>query len=141
MYSPEENTLPPNYTGGLAQAAARKQIELIRKSKREYAETGKVEDRPKVSSQPTPRSSHVIRFEKKYGFPVTETARVKKLFPDSNIDKILAKGIAAYGSSGSRPNVSKAQWANARLASVLTGGPALKVDKDLVGQRSLEKIR
>jgi hypothetical protein len=117
-----------------------KQVKLIKKSSKKYKESGIVEDRPKVSTKPTRRSSHVIRFEKKYGFPITETAKVKLMFPDTDVDKILAKGAAAYASSGSRPNVSVAQWANGRLASVLTGGAALKIDKDLVGTMSMKKI-
>jgi hypothetical protein len=132
--------LPPNYTGGLAQVAARRQRALIRKSKKEYEETGKVETRPKVNDKPTPRSTHAAKFERRYGFTVSDTEKVKRAFPDTDIDGILAKGRAAYASSGSRPNVTPEQWAKARLASVLTGGKALRIDKDLVGPRSLQKI-
>ena len=133
--------LPPNYTGGLAQHEARRQVALIRESKREYEHTGKVEDRPKVTDKPTPRSTHAAKFERKYGFTVGNISRVKREFPDTNVATILSKGRAAYASSGSRPNVSSEQWARARLASVLTGGNALRVDKDLVGPESLKKIR
>jgi hypothetical protein len=46
--------------------------------------------------------------------------------------------------SGSRPTVTgnsgPERWARARLASVLVGGKALAVDKDLVGPKSLKKI-
>lgn len=131
----------PNYTGGLAQAQARRQVALIRESQKEYERTGKVEARPKVSDKPTPRSSHASAFEKRYGYKVSDTARIKRDFPDTDVEKILSKGRAAYASSGSRPNVTPEQWAKARLASVLTGGNALKVDKDLVGSRSLAKLR
>jgi hypothetical protein len=68
---------------------------------------------------------------------------LNKYFPDTDIDTILAKGRAAYA-SGSRPTVTgpsgPEQWAYARLASVLTGGKALAVDKDLVGPKSLKVI-
>ena len=43
----------------------------------------------------------------------------------------MDKGKAAYYSSGSRPEVSKEQWAYARLASVITGGKARQVDKKI----------
>lgn len=133
--------LPPNYTGGLAQAAARRQLQLIRESKKEYERTGKVEARPRVSAAPTPRSTHAANFERDYGYKVSELGRVRRDFPDTDIAGILAKGRAAYASSGSRPNVTPEAWAKARLASVLTGGKALRIDKDLVGPKSLAKIR
>jgi len=132
--------LPEQYTEGLTPAQKKEQIALIKQSQEEYAK-GNVEDRPRVSEKPTRRSKHVVQFEKKYGFPITDIEKVKTIFPDTDIDKILSKGAGAYGSSGSRPNVSVAQWAYARLASVLTGGPSLRIDKDLVGPVSLEKIR
>ena len=132
--------LPPNYTGGLAQHEARKQRQLIRSSQEVYEKTGRVETRPKVSDAPTPRSKHAAKFEARYGYKVSELDRVKKDFPDTDVAGILAKGRAAYASSGSRPNVTPEQWAKARLASVLTGGNALKIDKDLVGPKSLSRI-
>lgn len=133
-------SLPSKYTGGLTDEQARSQVSLIKQSRKLYDATGKVMDRPKVSDKPTKRSTHVVRFENKYGFSVTDKKKVKEMFPDTDVDKILSKGAAAYASSGSRPNVSVAQWSFARLASVLTGGPALKVDKNLVGPESLKKI-
>ena len=117
------------------------QARLISQSQEHYEKTGEVKARPKVSDRPSPRSTHARKFENKYGFKVTETAKVKRLFPDTDVDKILAKGKGAYMTSGSRPNQTPDSWANARLASVLTGGNALKVDKDLVGPKSLQRIR
>lgn len=133
--------LPPRYTAGLDTPEARRQVALIRESQREYAKSGRVTERPKVTDEPTPRSTHAARFEKRYGYKVSEISRVKRDFPDTQVDKILAKGRAAYASSGSRPNVTSEQWAKARLASVLTGGNALQIDKDLVGPQSLRKIQ
>jgi hypothetical protein len=132
--------IPKNYLEGLSIIQAKKQTEAIKKSKKIYEKTGEVVERPKISEKPTRRSVHVVRFEKKYGFPVTDKDKLKKTFPDTDIDGILSKGAGAYGSSGSRPNTSIAQWSYARLASVLTGGAALKIDKDLVGEKSLKKI-
>jgi Family of unknown function (DUF5824) len=120
---------------------AQRQRQLIKESKENYEKTGLVEARPKVSAKPTPRSSHAVKFENKYGYKVGEINRIHHDFPDTNVDGILAKGRAAYASSGSRPNVTPEQWAKARLASVLTGGKALNIDKDLVGPKSLARIR
>ena len=132
--------LPPKYTAGLSDAAAERQTELIRATKRKYEETGKVESRPRVSTAPTPRSTHAAKFESRYGYKVSDLAKVRRDFPDTDVATILSKGRAAYASSGSRPNVTPEQWAKARLASVLTGGNALKIDKDLVGPISRKKI-
>lgn len=108
---------------------------MIRKSQRQYETTGKISDRPRVSSTPTPRSSHAKRFEEKMGYKISDISRVKKDFPNVDVDAILAKGRAAYASSGSRPNVTAEAWAKARLASALTGGKAAKVDaKELRGE-------
>lgn len=133
--------LPPQYVGGLAQHAARRQRHLISQSKKQYEETGLVEARPKVTKEPTPRSSHAIKFEKKYGYKISDIGHVKHDFPDTDVETILSKGRAAYASSGSRPNVTPEQWAKARLASVLTGGRALNIDKSHVGPKSLAKIK
>jgi hypothetical protein len=133
--------IPSQYTQGLTPSQKKKQVSFIDESKKAYQSTGKVEDRPKVSSKPTRRSKHVVKFEKKYGFSITNKDRLEEVFPDTDIDKILSKGAGAYGSSGSRPNVSIAQWAYARLASVLTGGPSLRIDKDLVGPQSMQTIQ
>jgi hypothetical protein len=83
--------------------------------------------RPKVKA-PYKRSSHVVRFEKKYGFKITDP-KVKNIISQTGINKILEKGKGAYFSAGSRPNTTPSQWARARLASVIMNGPARKVDK------------
>ena len=132
--------LPPQYVGGLAQAEARHQKALIAQSKREYEKTGKVEDRPPVTDEKPRRSQYTKAFEARHGYKITELSKVRKDYPDVDVKGILAKGRAAYMSSGSRPNVSANAWAYARLASVLEGGKALKIDKDLVGEKSMEKI-
>jgi len=132
--------LPPKYTKGLSEDQAERQTQLIQRSKRVYETTGKVEARPKVSGASVPRSSHAAKFESRYGYKISELAKVRRDFPDTDVAGILAKGRAAYASSGSRPNTTPEAWAKARLASVLTGGKALAVDKDLVGPVSRKKI-
>ena len=124
--------IPEKYLANLSPSQRLLQQQAIRRSQKTYEETGKVMERPKVSNTPTKRSSHAKRFEERHGFPITDLKKVKEKFPNADVDKILAKGRAAYASSGSRPNVSSNQWAYARLASALTGGKAAKVDKDLL---------
>lgn len=133
--------VPKQYIEGLTPSQRVLQEKLFRQSEDYFERTGKVKARPRVSAKESPRSPHVQRFEKKYGYKVTDLRRVRQDFPDTDIDTILRKGKGAYMTSGSRPNQTPDSWANARLASVLTGGSALKVDKDLVGSKSLEKIR
>lgn len=88
-------------------------------------------DRPKTDYK-TKRSSHVVAFEKKYGEKITNDSFISKnIISKTGIDEILSKGRGAYYSAGSRPNTSATQWARARLASVIMGGPARKVDKKI----------
>lgn len=101
----------------------KKQIKSIKEGK----------ERPKVESFKSRRSSHVIKFEKRFGKKITDDAWISKnLLTRTGINKILDKGRGAYYSSGSRPNQTAASWARARLASALTGGAAAKVDKDIL---------
>ena len=80
------------------------------------------------------KSNHITNAEKIY--------KIKKIFPNKSLakktgcsidslKKIVKKGMGAYYSSGSRPNQTKESWAYARLASVIMGGAARKVDKDI----------
>jgi hypothetical protein len=106
---------------GLSKSDKKKQVESIKKGT----------DRPKVDYD-TKRSSHVVAFEKKYNKKITDKTWISKnIISMTGIDKILSKGRGAYYSAGSRPNVSASQWAYARLASVIMGGPARKVDKNI----------
>lgn len=133
----EQTGLPKKYVAGLNPEEKEKQAKAIKRTKQIYKETGKVVARP---SGPTKRSNHAVNFENRYGFSISNIARVKQLFPNTDVEKILSKGRGAYA-SGSRPGASIEGWARARLASVLTGGKALAVDKDLVGSADMKKIR
>jgi hypothetical protein len=133
----EQTGLPKKYVAGLNAEEKEEQKKEINRTQRIYKETGKVVARP---SGPTKRSQHAVNFENKYGFSISDIPKVKKLFPHTDVEKILSKGRAAYA-SGSRPGASIEGWAKARLASVLTGGKALIVDKDLVGAEDLKKIK
>lgn len=97
-------------------------------------------DRPKVESFKSKRSSHVIKFEKRYGKKITDDEWIgKNLLRPAGIKQILKKGAGAYYSSGSRPNQTVASWSRARLASALTGGGAAKVDKDILEKYKIKK--
>jgi hypothetical protein len=132
-----ETGLPKRYVSGLSAEDKKEQVKEIKKSQKLYKETGKVRERPALGK--SKRSPHVIRFEEEYGFPITDLKKVKAKFPNTDVDTILSKGRAAYA-SGSRPGQSSSSWAYARLASVLTGGKALAIDKDLVGDADLRSI-
>ena len=56
---------------------------------------------------------------------------IKNIISKKGMEEILDKGRAAYFTSGSRPNVNKEQWARGRLASVILGGGARRIDKKI----------
>lgn len=89
------------------------------------------EHRPKVD-YPYRRSKWVRRFEDEHGTPITNASYINKhLMTVAGQRRVLEKGRGAYFSDGSRPNTSPEQWAYARLASVLLGGPAREVDRKI----------
>lgn len=132
--------LPTRYTEGLTDKQKLKYLKEIEESRDYYKRTGKVKEREPVSRSLSPhRSSHAEEFERRYGFKVTDLDHVRHMFPDTDIDKILAKGQGAYMSGGSRPNTSSSAWKFGRLSAVLTCSPkAISVDKNLVGPKSLK---
>ncbi len=129
----KERKIPRRYVPkSLSEADKKKQIKSIKES-RELYKKGQFKDRPKLKSAKPKRSSNVIKFEKMYGTKINDKQFItKNLISETGREQIIKKGKAAYASSGSRPNQTPFSWALARLASVLTFGPALKVDKDIV---------
>jgi hypothetical protein len=88
--------------------------------------------RPKLESFKSKRSSHAEDFEKKYGYKISNLSRIsKEIISREGINQILKKGTAAYYNSGSRPNQTARSWSLARLASVILGRGARKVDKKI----------
>ena len=117
---PPKKIRPEYAPKSLTPADRKKQIKSIKEGK----------PRPKVESFKSKRSGHVADFEKKYGYKITNDSRIsKEIISKTGIDKILAKGRGAYYSAGSRPNQTAESWARARLASVILGKGARKVDK------------
>ena len=104
----------------LTKADAKKQKESIKKQT----------VRPKLKSFKSKPSSYTQSFKKKYGEQSLSWI-YKNIISKAGVDKIKAKGIAAYYNSGSRPNQTPASWWKARLYSVIMGGKARKVDKKI----------
>lgn len=89
-------------------------------------------DRPQVDSYKSKRSRFVVAFEKKYGTVITDDEYIAEhIISKEGIKQILAKGMAAYYTSGSRPNQTKESWARARLASVIMNGKARNIDRKI----------
>ena len=116
---PPKKINPKYVPKSLSKEDKKKQIKSIKEGK----------DRPKTGYK-SKRSSHVEKFEKKYGRKISDKQFIyKNIISKTGVDKIMDKGMAAYYSSGSRPNQTKYSWALARLASVIMGGAARKVDQ------------
>jgi hypothetical protein len=111
-----------------------KQRAYLRKSRRLY-KRGVFWQRPAVKTFKSKPSGHVANAMRKYGVdsvkPSAELAR-KTRCKLSALEKIVNKGRGAYYSSGSRPNQTAESWGLARLASAITGGPASKIDRDIL---------
>ncbi len=89
-------------------------------------------DRPKLKSFQSKRSTWAEKFEKKYGYKISNKSRVTKdIITKTGYDKIIDKGMGAYYTSGSRPNQTPFSWGLARLASVIMGGPSRKIDQNI----------
>ena len=119
----KKSGLPKKYVpSSLTKEDRKKQIKSIKEGK----------DRPKVKSFQSKRSSLVERFEKKYGYKISNLSRIsKEIISKKGIDEIMNKGRGAYYSGGSRPNQTAQSWALARLAGVIMNSPARKVDKKI----------
>jgi len=128
----KETGIPKKYVPkGLSKEDREKQIESIKEKKA----------RPKVEYK-NKRSSHIIKFEKKYGRKITDSAWIgKNLLKAKGQKLIIDKGEGAYYSGGSRPNQTPTSWGLARLASALTGGKAAKVDKDILVKYGVNKVK
>lgn len=97
-------------------------------------------DRPKLASFKSKRSGWAKRFEDKYKTKITDRTFIhKNIIKNKGIKLIISKGVGAYYSGGSRPNQTDMSWANARLSSVIMGGPARKSDMKIWNQYRLKK--
>lgn len=123
--------IPEKYTAKLSRRDRNKQKKNLIKSRKMYKK-GVYVDRPKLKSYPKKKSNHIVKFEKRYNHKITDKDFIDKhILSKKGQNQILKKGRGAYYSSGSRPNQSSSSWAYARLASVITGGKARKVDNKI----------
>ena len=117
----ETRDIPAHYLKGLKGKERQAQIKSIFEGKK----------RPKTSA-PTKRSGWTEKFEKKYGKKISDEKWIhENIITRTGQKKIIAKGMGAYYSSGSRPNQTPMSWGRARLASVILNGPSRRIDKNI----------
>tara|TARA_R110002096_G_scaffold322812_1_gene516882 strand:+ start:1210 stop:1614 length:405 start_codon:yes stop_codon:yes gene_type:complete len=120
-YKGESRNVPETYIKGLTGEDKKKQIKSIFEGKK----------RPKTDFK-SKRSTWAEKFEKKYGTKISDKEYIhKNIITKTGQEKIIMKGKGAYYSSGSRPGQTATSWGLGRLASVIIGGPARKIDKDI----------
>ena len=123
--------IPRKYTARLSKRDKTKQKKNLIRSRKMYKK-GIYVDRPKLKSYPKKRSEWIVKFEKRYNRKITDKNFIDKhILSIKGQNQILSKGRGAYYSSGSRPNQTSSSWAYARLASVIMGGKARKVDNKI----------
>lgn len=128
-YKGETRDIPAQYLKGLKGKDREKQIKSIFE--------GTI--RPKTKA-PEKRSSYVIKFEKKFNKKITDEDWIhKNIITRTGQKKIIEKAMGAYFSGGSRPNQTPSSWGYARLASVIVGGPARKIDKTIWEKYKIKK--
>jgi hypothetical protein len=128
-YKGETRNIPAQYLKGLKGKDREKQIKSIFE--------GTI--RP-TTKAPEKRSSYVIKFEKKYNKKITDEDWIhKNIITRTGQKKIIEKAMGAYFSGGSRPNQTPSSWGYARLASVIVGGPARKIDKTIWDKYKVKK--
>ena len=113
---------------------AKKQRKYLEKSRKAYKK-GEYLARPKVTSFHSKKSNHVMNAKTMYNVDtITPNSKLSKATRCTKkaLEKIINKGRGAFYSSGSRPNQTAESWGRARLASSITGGPASKVDYNIL---------
>jgi len=115
----------------LSRKDRRKQIAMLKRSRRLYkrgkfyGRTTKLKSYPHVASKHTDVARRMYKIEK-----IVPNAALAQATNCSigALKQIVKKGEGAFYSSGSRPNQSPQSWGYARLASAITGGKAAGVD-------------
>jgi len=109
----------------------RKQIAMLKRSRRMYKRGEFYGRTTKLKSYPHVASKHVVAARRMYQVDrIIPNAALAKATGCSvgSLRKIVKKGEGAFYSSGSRPNQTPQSWGYARLASAITGGKAAAVD-------------
>lgn len=132
----------------LSEIDKKKQKKQLDKSTADYKK-GIYTERKPLSSFKSKTSSFVIDTKKELGIsnvrPKTignklgKTQERKKEIT-KGLEEVMMKGKGAFYSSGSRPNQTPFSWGLARVASVVQGGPARKIDKKIVDKYKIPKI-
>jgi hypothetical protein len=131
--------IPKKYYKGIENSKERKeQINSIKDSMESYKK-GIYIDRPELKTVKTKKSNYIIDFNKAYGISIINKYDVEKLtgVTKSAQERILKKGKGAYYSSGSRPLQTSYSWAYGRLASVIMGGKARKMDQHILDDENI----
>ena len=120
----------------------KRQLKALKKSRKGYKK-GVYVPRPHLKSFKSKKSRHVVDFEKKYGVMINDLKAVCKAtgVPVGALKKIIKKGMGAYYSGGSRPNQTAHSWAYARLGSVLLKRNSYKIDKHVLDEYGVKKIK
>ena len=87
------------------------------------------------------------RFNKKHGQPLNKSNSINEVsklsgYKISALQRIYNKGIGAFKTAGpSRPNMTKEQWAFARIyASITPGSKSSKIDEKILKEGKKKKI-
>lgn len=106
--------------------------------------------RPKLDTGKARRSTYTIQAERYFGKGKTSKDDMAQRLSRGNatrrrrlteaFDIIYDRGMKAYQTSGSRPNVPAQAWGQVRVFSVLFGGKARNQDGDIVKKYRLPKL-
>lgn len=105
-------------------------------------------NRPKLSPMKTRKSKWTIMADKYFknksidgiAEQLSNEFNLEKTELKKGLTEIYDKGMKAYYTSGSRPNVSPEQWGHARLYSVLFNGTSRKIDKNIVEKYKIPNL-
>ena len=131
------NKIPKRYIPSILSKKDRvTQKRAILRARKSYKKQ-KYINRPHLASFVNHKSPHIFRATNLYGVSTLKPSRTLARATgcsQSALKKIINKGEGAYYSSGSRPNQTAQSWGYARLGSTLTGGPASKIDYNILKQ-------
>lgn len=134
MSSKDKDTgLPKKYVpSSLTKSQKEKQVKSIREKR----------NRPKLKGVKSKESKWTQKAKDyfKGNTSISNISKTLKVSP-KGLNEIIKKGEGAYYSSGSRPNVSARQWGVSRLYSVLFGGKARKIDKEIVEKYKIPLLK
>ncbi len=132
-YKKKKKKIPKKYVpDSLTPSQKKKQMNSIREKR----------DRPKLDIK-TKRSKFSVMAEKYFGKGKTSIDDIAKKLKinKKGLQLIMEKGQGAYYSSGSRPNQTAFSWGQSRIYSVLFGGEARRIDKDIVKKYKIPLLK